>query len=201
MPWDGCELWCGNWTNRGSCCCQKQSFGGVDESIFQPEFSPDGRLYFVSDRSGWWNIYRHADGELSRYYLLRRILGCPSGCSVCRCMDLHPENTLVATYILDGLFKICMIEINTGDFELLSLPFVEIRELEGICWTRRFFGWWVEGTRVIVSLETGSEISVLYHSASATLDAGNVSRLITVTVPVGKNEFAHGFLPSAECEI
>src|SRR4029079_10717898 len=32
--------------------------GGATESIFQPEWSPDGaRLAFVSDRSGWWNLY------------------------------------------------------------------------------------------------------------------------------------------------
>ena len=32
--------------------------GSASESIFQPEWSPDGaRLAFVSDRSGWWNLY------------------------------------------------------------------------------------------------------------------------------------------------
>ena len=31
---------------------------GTAESIWQPEWSPDGRLHFVSDRSGWWNLYR-----------------------------------------------------------------------------------------------------------------------------------------------
>ena len=31
---------------------------GAAESISQPEWAPDGRLYFVSDRSGWWNLYR-----------------------------------------------------------------------------------------------------------------------------------------------
>ena len=28
------------------------------ESIFQPEWSPAGELHFVSDRTGWWNLYR-----------------------------------------------------------------------------------------------------------------------------------------------
>ena len=37
--------------------------GGPDESIFQPEWSPDGALYFVSDRTGWWNLYRWRDGQ------------------------------------------------------------------------------------------------------------------------------------------
>ena len=32
--------------------------GGADESVFQPAWSPDGVLYFVSDRTGWWNLYR-----------------------------------------------------------------------------------------------------------------------------------------------
>lgn len=33
--------------------------GGKAESIFQPEWSPDGQLYFISDRTGWWNLYRY----------------------------------------------------------------------------------------------------------------------------------------------
>ncbi|MDH4142186.1 MAG: prolyl oligopeptidase family serine peptidase [Chloroflexota bacterium] len=36
--------------------------GGHDESIAQPEWSPDGVLHLVSDRSGWWNLYRLAPG-------------------------------------------------------------------------------------------------------------------------------------------
>jgi Tol biopolymer transport system component len=33
---------------------------GVEkESVFQPEWAPQGsELFFISDRSGWWNIYR-----------------------------------------------------------------------------------------------------------------------------------------------
>ena len=36
--------------------------GGLDESIAQPEWSPDGVLHLVSDRSGWWNLYRLVEG-------------------------------------------------------------------------------------------------------------------------------------------
>ena len=38
--------------------------GGPDESIAQPEWSPDGILHFVSDRTGWWNLYRLLDGPV-----------------------------------------------------------------------------------------------------------------------------------------
>ncbi|HKP37698.1 MAG TPA: hypothetical protein VJT71_12655 [Pyrinomonadaceae bacterium] len=58
MPWDGCELWVGQFADDGSISNSRRVAGGTRESIFQPEWSFDGRLYFVSDRSGWWNIYR-----------------------------------------------------------------------------------------------------------------------------------------------
>ena len=36
--------------------------GGPDESIVQPEWSPDGTLHLISDRTGWWNLYRIVEG-------------------------------------------------------------------------------------------------------------------------------------------
>jgi dipeptidyl aminopeptidase/acylaminoacyl peptidase len=32
--------------------------GGVDESVAQPQWAPNGDLLYVGDRSGWWNPYR-----------------------------------------------------------------------------------------------------------------------------------------------
>ncbi|WP_293174514.1 MULTISPECIES: S9 family peptidase [unclassified Microcoleus] len=58
MPWDGTELWVAEINADGSLGEKYLVAGGVDESIFQPEWSPDGVLYFVSDKSNWWNFYR-----------------------------------------------------------------------------------------------------------------------------------------------
>ncbi|WP_293354633.1 MULTISPECIES: S9 family peptidase [unclassified Microcoleus] len=58
MPWDGTELWVAEINADGSLGKKDLVAGGVDESIFQPEWSPDGVLYFVSDKSNWWNLYR-----------------------------------------------------------------------------------------------------------------------------------------------
>src|SRR5215469_9628093 len=65
MPWDGTELWVGCRTADGKIAEKKKVAGGDAESICQPEWSPDGVLYFVSDRSGWWNLYRVAGDPLS----------------------------------------------------------------------------------------------------------------------------------------
>jgi dipeptidyl aminopeptidase/acylaminoacyl peptidase len=64
MPWDGTELWVVEVDQDASGALQlggrRRVAGGPTESIFQPAFAPDGTLHFVSDRTGWWNLY--ADG-------------------------------------------------------------------------------------------------------------------------------------------
>ncbi|HEX5527853.1 MAG TPA: S9 family peptidase [Solirubrobacterales bacterium] len=55
MPWDGTELWVAPLADTGQ---ERLVAGGEEESIFQPEWGPDGRLHFASDRDGWWNLYR-----------------------------------------------------------------------------------------------------------------------------------------------
>jgi dipeptidyl aminopeptidase/acylaminoacyl peptidase len=58
MPWDGTDLWVADLTAAGELAAQRRVAGGPTESVLQPAWSPDGRLHFVSDRSGWWNLYR-----------------------------------------------------------------------------------------------------------------------------------------------
>jgi dipeptidyl aminopeptidase/acylaminoacyl peptidase len=51
-------LWVAPVQRDGGLGAAEKVAGGPGESIFQPAFSPDGILHFVSDRSGWWNLYR-----------------------------------------------------------------------------------------------------------------------------------------------
>jgi dipeptidyl aminopeptidase/acylaminoacyl peptidase len=60
MPWDGTELWVAPLDDPGDA---RLVAGGPGESVFQPEWDPDGRLHFVSDRDGWWNLYRAGVGS------------------------------------------------------------------------------------------------------------------------------------------
>ena len=62
MPWDGTELWIGEIAGEGRLEGVVKLAGGSEESIYQPTWSPQGVLHFVSDRSGWWNLYRWRDG-------------------------------------------------------------------------------------------------------------------------------------------
>ena len=57
MPWDGTDLWTAALDGSGA----EHVAGGPEESIVQPQWSPDGRLHWISDRSGWWNLYREGE--------------------------------------------------------------------------------------------------------------------------------------------
>ncbi|MGW1541566.1 S9 family peptidase [Streptomyces sp. NPDC002309] len=61
MPWDGTELVLAEVTEDGTLTGPRTVAGGPQESIAQAEFDADGALLYVSDRTGWWNLYR--DGE------------------------------------------------------------------------------------------------------------------------------------------
>ena len=63
MPWDGSELWVADLSSDGELTNQRRVAGGETESIFQPEWSPEGVLHFVSDRNGWWNLYALTQDE------------------------------------------------------------------------------------------------------------------------------------------
>jgi dipeptidyl aminopeptidase/acylaminoacyl peptidase len=58
MPWDGSDLWVADLRPDGTLGPARHVAGGPQESIVQPEWAAGGALLFVSDRSGWWNLYR-----------------------------------------------------------------------------------------------------------------------------------------------
>lgn len=64
MPWDNSECWLAEFSSLGLLHKHRKIAGGADddsrkESVFQPQWSPLGELYFVSDRNQWWNLYRY----------------------------------------------------------------------------------------------------------------------------------------------
>ena len=63
MPWDGTELWLAALADDGRLREPRRIAGGAGESVFQPRYSPDGVLHYVSDQSGFWNIYRCDGGS------------------------------------------------------------------------------------------------------------------------------------------
>ncbi len=64
MPWDGTDLLVAELDEAGTGLgVVRHVAGGPEESVLEPVWSPDGTLHYVSDRTGWWNLYRDAGPE------------------------------------------------------------------------------------------------------------------------------------------
>src|SRR3954447_18509346 len=62
MPWDSAAVWVADY-RQGSLTNRVRVAGGPVESAHQPRWGPDGELYLLSDRTGWWNLYRWSPGR------------------------------------------------------------------------------------------------------------------------------------------
>ena len=58
MPWDSTKLWLADVGADGQLDSPELIVGSGNEAIFQPQWSPDNQLHFVSDRDNWWNLFR-----------------------------------------------------------------------------------------------------------------------------------------------
>ena len=102
MPWDGCELFVADLSVDGTLGPEQCVAGAAAESIFQPSWAPDGSLYFVSDRSGFWNLYRWRAGITVAVYPAKRDFGRAQwvfGLTTYACLS---ADLLACTFVQDG---------------------------------------------------------------------------------------------------
>ncbi|MEO8681081.1 MAG: prolyl oligopeptidase family serine peptidase [Vicinamibacterales bacterium] len=121
MPWDGTELWTAAIKADGSLAARAHVAGGADESIFQPEWSPDGMLYFVSDRTGWWNLYRQRGANTEPMHPMSAEFGKPQWGLSMVTYAFITATRIAATYVEDGRWKLALIETEPRKFEPIEL--------------------------------------------------------------------------------
>lgn len=129
MPWDGTELWVGAFNAGGLIGVREKVAGGIDESIFQPEWSPDGALYFVSDRTGWWNLYRWLGKDVEAIQPMAVEFGKPQWTFSMVSYAFLSGTKMAATYVQDGRWKLAMIDVYTKQFAPVDLA---VQPLESI---------------------------------------------------------------------
>jgi dipeptidyl aminopeptidase/acylaminoacyl peptidase len=121
MPWDGSELWVGELDRDGHVVSSRKIAGGISESILQPEWSPDGELYFISDRSDWWNLYR-ARGEGDEPVCPRSAeFGAPQWVFGMRFYAFSGPDEIMCLYSEPGGTRLGRIDLNTGAMRQVEL--------------------------------------------------------------------------------
>src|SRR5678815_93169 len=130
MPWDGCELWVGELADDGTLVSTRWVAGGAAESIFQPEWSPDGVLYFASDRNGWWNLERiTADGGIENVYHSKAELGMPQWVFGMSAYAFVSPTMVACSPVEQGISRLETVDLTTGAVKNVDCPFTDIQYL------------------------------------------------------------------------
>ncbi len=123
MPWDSTTLWSAEIAEDGGLAQVRRVAGGERESIVQPEWSPDGQLYFVSDRSGWWNIYRASDdGPVAVCPMSAEFAG-PAWSFGSRWYGFLGPGTILACFSQDGTWQLARLDVAAGKLSRLDLSY------------------------------------------------------------------------------
>ena len=126
MPWDTTELWVAELEDDGTPNEPAKIAGEEGESVFQPEWSPDGTLYFVSDRTGWWNLYRWRGGHVEAVAPMRAEFGAPAWALGTRTYAFESADRIVCKYVENGFWKLATIDTRTTQFSPVESPYTEM---------------------------------------------------------------------------
>ena len=135
MPWIGCELWVAELAEDGSLNSKRRIAGGDDESIFQPEWSPDGILYFVSDRAQdgldgrWWNLYRARSGGPEPIYPLAAEFGRPQWNFRMSVFAFDGTQSLVCSHVQNGVHRLSKVNLTSLGARSISTLYQDISSL------------------------------------------------------------------------
>ena len=130
MPWDGTELFVAPVASDGSLGKPRKVAGGTDESIFQPSWSPDGTLYFVSDRTNWWNLYADRDGKIDPVLPMDAEFGAPQWVFGTTTYGFQPDGSIIARYTRGGTWSVVRIDPQSGKHEPIKLPYSNISSID-----------------------------------------------------------------------
>ncbi len=196
MPWDGTELWAGEIGKDGMLASTEKVAGGESESIFQPEWSPDSTLYFVSDHTGWWNLYRRSESNEDEALVpMEAEFGVPQWVFGMLTYAFLDAETMLVTYTRDGSWNMATIDIASGALTAIETPFTEIADPVAANGKAVFVGGsaTIPSSIVLYDRAKGT-FETLKRSLEVEIDPGYLSIPAPVEFPTGNGLTAHAFL-------
>ncbi len=197
MPWDGTALKTAAVTDSGLDHIREIA-GGIDESVFQPEWAPDGGIVFATDRSGWWNLHRF-DGEGSAPIItMKADFGLPAWIFGSSAYGFLSDGRILAAYWKDGVSHLCVID-RDGDLTELPGDNTSFGFLTTDGGSRAWFvGSGTHTPNGIYQLDVDEGTIEVIRSNRPPVEPAFIPTPRVITFPTGDGEEAHGvFYPPA----
>ena len=193
MPWDATELRLAPFNDDGSVGEAALVIGGPGESIVQPEFSPAGQLYFASDQTDWWNLYRLRDGKIEQITNLDAEFAEPLWAPGRPAYGFAGANQIICTYTQNGIWRLAKIDTDTGRAETIETTYNSISCVRVSNGQAAFIGGSSDKATAVVlmDLKTG-KMDELRRASDLEFDPGYISVAEAIEFPTEGGLTAHG---------
>jgi len=193
MPWDAAELWLAPLRADGSFGPARHVAGGPGESICQPRWSPDGILYFVSDRTNWWNLYRLRRGKIEPVTQMEAEFAVPEWVFRTSNYAFADRKTILCAYTSHGLWRLARIDAESCRLQDIPTPFNTIASLSAEKDFAAFIAGAAEEPPAVVRMHIPSgNMQILRRSGPADIDPAYISKPEAIEFPTENGLTAHG---------
>jgi dipeptidyl aminopeptidase/acylaminoacyl peptidase len=195
MPWDETKLFLAKINDDGSLGETECIAGSQDESVCEPKWSPEGNLYFSSDRTGWWNLYRRdRTGKVEQIYSMEAEFAYPHWVFGLSNYDFVSESQIICSYTQNGSWHLASLDTENKQLTKIDLPYTEISSLKVqgdrlVC----LAGSSVEPTAAIAMNIKTFAIEILKRSSSLEIDPNYLSKPQPVAFPTENSLTAHAW--------
>lgn len=193
MPWDGTELWCAPLSAHGEVGEPEKIAGDTDESVFQPAWSPAGELHFVSDHSGWWNLYRHRNGDNQPLFPMEADFATPLWALGMSTYGFIDEHRIACLFTQSGDWHLGLLHADTGKMDAIATPYSTLSSLSCDKTTAVFIGAAPDRSGEVAVFSPLSKAVKTATPAEADDIKPWISRPRPVSFPSGDGDIAHGF--------
>ncbi|WP_395014868.1 prolyl oligopeptidase family serine peptidase [Dongia sp.] len=196
MPWVTTDLWLAEVAADGTLGAPKRIAGGPDEALFQPQWSPAGELYFVSDRDGgWWNLHRLRAGRVERVLPMEAEFGKPQWNFNMSTYGFAAADRLVCSYVKDGLWKLGSLDTGSGKLTEIATRFTEISQVRVGAGRVVFLGGSGSEPEALVALDLETGVERVIRTSAIVSDALRpyISTPEAIAFPTSGGEIAHAF--------
>ncbi|MCW3050873.1 MAG: peptidase, partial [Chthonomonadales bacterium] len=195
MPWDNSEVWLADILSDGTLGNARRIAGNGAESIFQPLWSPDGTLYFCSDRDNWWNLYRWNGSVVEAVTHAQAEIGRPQWVFGLSNYAFLSDREIVCGVCTEGIWKLCRVEVESGSLTDVGTDWTDVSQLRAAGGAAVCFVGGPSLPRSLVRIAVGTGVTETLRASGALPDTllPYLSLPRTISYPTTEDATAHAF--------
>lgn len=195
MPWDVTKLWLADFNGQGALENIRCIAGHAgNESIHEPRWCPDGSLYFVGDRTDWWNLYRYHKGEVDNVFPLDAEFAYPHWVFGLRSYAFVDTDTILCAFTQDGAWQLGKLKPSHKQLSILGLPYSDYSSLCSDGKTLWFLGGAPTIPTAVVALDVAAQqTEILKVASDFSLDPAYLAQPQAISFPSEEGQTAYAW--------